>query len=137
MSLFRINRNPSRRQLLVFGLAWLAFVGLLGWRAWSRGSRSAAELAWILAVAVPLAGLASPGFLRGVYVGLSYATYPIGFVVSRILLALVYYLALTPIGLIMRLFRHDPLSRRFDPTARSYWIRRDGAKPAESYFNQS
>ena len=41
-------------------------------------------------------------------------------------LALVYYLVLTPIGLVSRLVR-DPLRRRFDARAASYWIRLDGA----------
>lgn len=136
MSLIRINRNPSGRQLLVFGLAWVVFLALLGWDAWSRGQHLAAETTWTLAAVVPLAGLISPGFLRYVYLAASYATYPIGFVVSRVVLTLVYYLALTPIGLTMRLFGHDPLSRRFDPKARSYWVSRSGAKPAESYFRQ-
>jgi len=137
MSLIRINKNPSRRQLRVFGLAWLVFLGLLGWESWYRGRHSAAEAAWALAAVVPLAGLLSPRFLRSVYLAMSYATYPIGFVVSRVVLALAYYLALTPIGLAMRLFGHDPLSRRFDPKAPSYWIRRDATKTPESYFRQS
>ncbi|MCW2502789.1 MAG: hypothetical protein JWO79_1073 [Actinomycetia bacterium] len=41
-------------------------------------------------------------------------------------LALVYYLLVTPIGLVSRLVR-DPLRRRKDPRAASYWIRLDGA----------
>ena len=36
----------------------------------------------------------------------------------------------------MRLFRHDPLSRRLDPKAQSYWVRRDGTKTPESYLHQ-
>jgi|CZKI01.1.fsa_nt_gi hypothetical protein len=137
MSLIRINRNPSGRQLLVFGVAWLVLLGLFGWQTWPRGRHWAAEAAWALAALVPLAGLISRRFLRLVYLALSYATFPLGFVVSRVILALVYYLAVTPIGLTMRLFHYDPLSRRFDPKAQSYWIRRDGTKPPESYFQQS
>jgi hypothetical protein len=136
MSLIRINRNPSGRQLLVFGLAWLGLLALLGWESWHRGRHLAAGTLWALAAVVPLAGLLSRRFLRCVYLGLSYATYPIGFVLSHVVLALVYYLALTPIGLTMRLFRHDPLSRRLDPKAQSYWVRRDGTKTPESYLHQ-
>jgi hypothetical protein len=137
MSLIRINRNPSDRQLSVFALAWLLFLGILGGQAWHRGHATAAKAAWSLAAAVPLTGLLNREALRWVYLALSYATYPIGFVVSRVLLALAYYLALTPIGLTMRLFRYDPLARRFDRQARSYWTARQTPKPPESYFNQS
>ncbi len=136
MSLIRINRNPSDRQLSVFALAWLLFLGILGAQAWHRGHLTAAKVAWGLAGAVPLTGLLNRESLRRVYLALSYATYPIGFVVSRVLLALVYYLALTPIGLTMRLFRYDPLARRFDRGASSYWTPRQAPPTPESYFNQ-
>lgn len=137
MPLIRINKNPSDRQLTVFGAAWWAVLGLLGWRLRSKGFDTLHVAVWILAIGVPLAGLISRPFIRMVYLGLTYATYPIGYAVSRVLLAVVYYLALTPIGLTMRLFRYDPLARRLDPESSSYWIRREGSKTAESYFNQS
>jgi len=136
MSLIRISRNPTVRQLLVFAATWALFFGAVGLAAWRNGRDLRAEVAWGLAVVVPLAGLASRRLLELAYVGLSYATYPIGVAVSHIVLALVYYLALTPIGLTMRLLRRDPLERKFDPTARSYWIPRNTTKPVESYFRQ-
>jgi ABC-type uncharacterized transport system permease subunit len=137
MSLIRIESNPSARQLTVFAIAWLLFFGLWGLACWMKGRHTAGGILWIAAAAVPLAGAASAKLLRFAYVGMSYATYPVGFVVSHIVLALVYFLALTPIGLTMRLFGHDPLSRKFDPEAQSYWKPRDKTKPVESYFNQS
>jgi hypothetical protein len=136
MSLIRINRNPTGRQLAVFGAAWLTFLGISGWLSWSRGHRAAAETLWVLAALVPLGGIVSRSFLRIVYLGLSYATYPIGFVVSHVVLVLVYYVVLAPIGLAMRLFGHDPLERRFDAGAKSYWTPREKAKTVESYFKQ-
>jgi ABC-type uncharacterized transport system permease subunit len=136
MSLIRISKNPSVRQLKVFAAAWLAFLALSGLAFWLRGRHTAAEALWILAFAVPLAGALSPAVVRYAYVGLSYATYPIGFVVSHVVLAIVYFLVLTPIGLAMRLFGHDPLARRFDPGKRSYWSPADRTNPVESYFKQ-
>lgn len=137
MSLIRIDKNPSGRQLIVFGGAWLGFFGVAGWLCWHRGRHAAAEALWGAAALVPLAGAVSRRAIRSAYVGLSYATYPIGFVVSHVALALVYYLALAPIGLTMRLFGHDPLSRKFDKAAKSYWKRRKGPRPPASYFDQS
>jgi Saxitoxin biosynthesis operon protein SxtJ len=137
MSLIRIDKNPSGRQLAIFGAAWLVFFSLAGWLSWSRGRHATAETLWVAAALVPLAGTASRKAIRLAYVGLSYATYPIGIVVSHVALALVYYLALMPIGLTMRLFGHDPLSRKFDPTAKSYWKTREGPRPPASYFDQS
>jgi hypothetical protein len=137
MSLIRINVNPSGRQLLVFAAAWLVFLGVIGTENWLHGHHRTAGILWTLACLVPLVGVFSRTALRFVFVGLSYATRPIGIVVSYIVLALVYYLALTPIGLTMRLLRHDPLSRKFEPDAESYWSPRIKTKPVESYFDQS
>jgi ABC-type uncharacterized transport system permease subunit len=137
MSLIRIDRNPSTRQLVVFGIAWLIFLGLWGWACRARGHETMGDILCIASAAVPLAGLASRRVLRYAFVGMSYATYPVGFLVSHVVLALVYFLALTPIGLTMRALGHDPLSRKFDPGAKSYWKPRDKTKPIASYFNQS
>ncbi|MFD3522745.1 hypothetical protein [Streptomyces sp. NPDC058653] len=44
------------------------------------------------------------------------------------LLAAVYLLVITPVGLVARVVR-DPLRRRPDRAATSYWNRRDGSAP--------
>jgi hypothetical protein len=136
MSLVRIERNPSGRQLLVFGTAWLAFLGAAGLLAWHRGHHAPAEVLLALAAIVPLAGAFGRAVPRLAYVGLSYATYPVGFVASYLVLAVVYFLVVTPIGLLMRLLGKDPLSRTFDPGRQSYWIARDEKRTVESYFKQ-
>jgi hypothetical protein len=45
-------------------------------------------------------------------------------------MGLLFYLTVTPTGLLMRLFRKDPLRLRFDPEAKSYWIERQPPGPA-------
>lgn len=46
----------------------------------------------------------------------------LNYVMTRVLLTLVYFLAVTPIGLIFKLLRKDLLGKRFDPKASTYWI---------------
>lgn len=137
MPLVRINRSPSRRELTVFGLAWLVILGFWSGLLWSRGHRLGGEAMAALAAAVPLAGLVVPGLLRRVFVAVSLVTYPIGYVTSYVVLALVYFAVLTPIGLVMRLFGQDPLCRRLDPASVSYWVTRSPARRASDYFRQS
>ena len=58
-------------------------------------------------------------------------------VVSPIALALVFYGAVMPTGLVMRLLGHDPLRLRRKPAAKSYWIeRKPPGPPADSLKNQ-
>jgi hypothetical protein len=51
-------------------------------------------------------------------------------VISPLVLALLFYACITPIGLLMRLTGKDPLRRRLEPEVDSYWIRRDPPGPA-------
>ena len=67
--------------------------------------------------------------------GWMYAVFPIGWTVPHIMLALIYYLIFTPIGLTVRLF-HDPLRRGFDRSARSYWTPHNPGGDVARYFKQ-
>lgn len=136
MALIRINHRPPPRQLLVFAIAWAIFVAALGWILWSNRLPMAAKTCWILALAVPLAGSLWREGLRLLYVGLTYATFPIGWLVSSTVLVVLYYGLLTPIGLLLRIWRHDPLQQTPKSRADSYWRPRQGGRPASSYFRQ-
>ena len=136
MSLIRIDRNPSRRQLNVFGLIWLVFFGVVGGIVLASGGTVWTAVLWGLAMGVPAIGWIWPRFMRLIYVGMAYAAFPIGFIVSYLVLTLLYYLVITPTGLLMRLFGHDPMNRRFDPNAESYWSPREQREGLNGYFKQ-
>ena len=67
-------------------------------------------------------GLAVPVVLKPVYRVWMALAVVLGFIMTRVILSVVYYLVMTPIGLAMRLFGKDPMHRRIDPDAASYWI---------------
>ena len=136
--LIRIERNPTGRQLAFFGLLWAIFFGIVAFLVWSRTeAQTAAKVIGGMAVGVPLAGLVFRPILRWAWIVLTYAAFPIGWVISHVILAFVYYLVLTPIGLIMRfLVRRDPMHRRYDPEAESYWLPHDRPEAMERYFRQ-
>jgi len=56
-------------------------------------------------------------------------------IVSPIALGILFFLVVTPTGLLMRLFGKDPLRLRCDPAADSYWIKRDPPGPAADSLN--
>ena len=138
MSIVQINREPTAKQLNQFGLIWLGFLSVFGLLAWFRLDAPAiAKGLWVAALVVPTIGWLLPPFMRLVFLGMSYAAWPIGFVVSHLVLAFVYYLVLTPIGLTMRVFGYDPMMRRTDSNTASGWIEREaGIRRPESYFRQ-
>jgi ABC-type uncharacterized transport system permease subunit len=138
VAVIEVNRNPSHRELNLFGFIWMGFFLLVADGLWLKLHALPIPVSFAaIAVLVPVLGWAVPSFMRVVYVGLSYVAWPIGFVVSHVLLGAVYYLLVTPIGLIMRAAGHDPMHRRVEPGAPSYWIKRDGGeRDPGSYFRQ-
>jgi len=58
-------------------------------------------------------------------------------IVSPISLGILYFFAVTPVGLIMRLFGQSSLQLEFDKDVKSYWIERTPPGPTpESLKNQ-
>jgi hypothetical protein len=69
-------------------------------------------------------GIWAPGKLTAFYkiwMGLSLV---LGFFVSRLILCVLFYVVLSPIGIIMRLLGKDILNQRWNNEAASYWIKR-------------
>ena len=58
----------------------------------------------------------------------------LGAIIAPIVMALVYFTTVLPIGLGMKLFGKDPLRRKLDKNTKSYWIERD--QPVGSMKNQ-
>jgi hypothetical protein len=135
MSLFEIDYQPERRQLRLFGAASTAFLGVLGALALPRSPTVAAAL-WTVAAFSGAVVLVRPDLLRWVYVGLMLVTWPLGLVVSWVVLAVLFYGVITPVGLAMRLLGRDALARRFDRGAPTYWVPRTPAGEPERYFRQ-
>jgi hypothetical protein len=137
MSLIRINRDPSKRQLAVFAVGWMIGLALIGWLFPLRlGDTSLRDICWLFAVIVPAIGVAVPRFLKGTYLVSAFAALPIGLVVSYLILSVIYYLVLTPVGCLLRLRGYDPLQHRFEPESDTYWIERETPPDTDRYFRQ-
>jgi ABC-type uncharacterized transport system permease subunit len=136
--MIRIERNPSPSQLRLFGAALFPlFCGVAGAILRFRFDLpGAAPWVWALGGVSLILALARPALVRPLYLGLMLATYPIGWVVSHLILLLVYYAVVTPIGLALRFVGRDPLLKRPDPVRASYWREREPARDVERYFRQ-
>ena len=72
----------------------------------------------------------SPRALLPIYVLMMLIAIPIGFVISIVLLRLIYYLLFTPMALWFRIRGRDTMNRRLDPDRDSYWQdHRDISRP--------
>ncbi len=95
-----------------------------------------AAIVWGIATAVGLGVILWPAFGRAVYIGWSLAAVPIGWTLSHAVLGLVYYGAITPIGLILRVLGHDPMRRRREADPKTYWVPRQSVAKSKQYFRQ-
>jgi hypothetical protein len=132
-----LNLNPSKKELRTFGLCALAFAALVAWLVFRRtGSVTVGASIASVGVALALLGLAIPRALRPVWVVLMVVNYPIGWVITHVVMAMIFYLVVTPVGIIMRLTGRDPMERAFDRSAKTYWKPRRTDPDSARYFRQ-
>ena len=137
MPSIEINKNPSRRELLWFGGLLGGFLCLVGTVLyWRFHMDMTAYALWVAGPFVAALYYGIPPIRRPLYLAWMYAAFPIGWAVSHLLLAVVYYLVLTPTGLAFRLSGRQALPRRFDRNAKTYWVERRPVRDPARYFKQ-
>jgi len=80
---------------------------------------------YISSVVVLLIGLVVPIVIKPVYILFSFVGFGIGWVMTKILLMLLFYLVFTPISFILKIFNKHLLDLQFDREEESYWITKD------------
>ena len=138
MPLVEINWQPTIKQLRSFGKVALVALCVLAILLYLLKGLA---IKWCAAIVfagclIFLCSLFSIKLTRTIYLTLTLVTFPIGIVVSFILLAACYYFLFMPVGLFFRLIGRDPLKRKFDSTKASYWIERHPPDNLERYFHQ-
>lgn len=137
MAVIDLRLDPTERELRWFAPLLLVFFGVVGAIArWGFDAAAAGYALWAVGGLLASLYAAVPAWRLSIYRGWIRATYPIGWLVSHVVLAGVYYLLITPIGLLSRVVRRDPLTRRFDREATSYWVARKTRFETKQYFDQ-
>lgn len=122
MAVVKINWSPDQKVLGQFAEFGMFFLGLIAAPLMIyRGHTTLAVVFWAAAILLRLLSLVKPAWVKPVFIALSVVTWPIGWVISHVALAIVYYGVFTPIGLFFRLIGRDALNRKFDPDAETYW----------------
>jgi len=138
MSLIEVNWKPEPKDLRSFGRIALIASCLVAGLLYILKDLAIQWVFIIIAfgLLVFLSSLVSLGVTRLIYLVLTAITLPIGLVVSFIVLAVFYYLIITPVGLVFRLIGRDSMKRKFDSAAHSYWVAHRPSKSLERYFHQ-
>jgi hypothetical protein len=137
MALLEINWNPSRRELRRFaGMLVGVIIVVVAIMVYRHGVNLPAIALAVCSLIVGAMALFFPVGVGVIYRVWMAAVFPIGWIVSHVAMATVYYLVITPCGLAMRLFGRDPLTRKFDADAESYWRKRNESEDVQRYFRQ-
>jgi len=114
----RLSRAEGRKFALTVGAAFLVLAGITWWRDHALLMRVFTGLGGSLV----LLGVVIPGHLGPIYRAWMGMALLISKVTTPIFLGIVYFLAIAPIGLVMRLIGKDPL--RHKPEDGSFWLSR-------------
>ena len=133
--------DTSKKALRSFGWVVGGVLLIIAAVVWWRNDfavTTAAAILGGLGAALTVLGLTVPVILKPVYRVWMALAVVLGFIMTRVILTMVYYLIMTPTGLIMRLLGKDPLDRKIDPNAASYWIEKtypdDAKERLEKYY---
>ena len=137
MALVRLDLSPPPRVQRVFGISLIATGLVLGLMFhFALGARTAAIVVGAVCLVLGLVPLVATGtaVARWVFVAVSVPALVIGNVVGVVMVTVFFYLLVTPIGLVLRVARQDPLhiARREG----SRWIESPPPRPPESYERQ-
>jgi hypothetical protein len=115
-------------------LVALVFLGIAAWNLY-RGRPTFVTVFGALGAVLVVAGLFVPPPARAFHTAWMRLAALLGHVNSRVLLTLMYYLAVTPYGVVTRLVGRDPLRRR-GAARESYWVARKATRQTREQFER-
>ncbi len=137
MAVIEINWKPSHRDLRLFAVVQLVVAFIAAWLIQRRyGADALAMVLCVVSLAVLVTGLISPQLVRPLFLAWMIAAFPIGWVMSHVVLAVVYFAVVTPIAFALRMAGRDTLQRKPRPDATTYWIPRSTPSESNRYFRQ-
>jgi len=128
-------QGASSAELRRFGLTVGGMFLLLGLASWWRGHYWPPRVFWTVGLLLLVPGLVAPAVLGPVQRGWMRGAAALGEVNNRIILTLLFYLVIAPVGFVLRRFR-DPLDRSLRDGKSSHWIKRELGPPDRARYEQ-
>ena len=127
----KLNKSELRKFGITIFIALTALSGIILWR---KGEYGFIPLG--IGLLLLICGSVCPEKLRPVYKGWMTFAFILGFITSHIILAVVYYLAFTPIGFAMKIAGKKKLGINSDKPAETYWVRREAKEASQKQYEK-
>ena len=129
-----MNRGTDTKELKTFGLLVGAIFNLIGF--WPMVLRGEQFRLWAVAVgsALMIFGVLVPRWLAPVHRGWMWIGHVLGWINTRILLSVVFYGLITPIGVVFRLLGKDTMRQAFSDTSSTYRVNRQSRPRSHMKF---
>jgi len=124
----RLSEKELKKFGLLVGSVFVVLSGIGIYRGWSIVGTGTLLLAGIVLLSC---GMFLPESLKQAYRVWMAAAFAIGWLVSRLILLILFYFVLTPVGFLARIFEKEFLDTDFRKKKESYWI----PKPANKKIN--
>ncbi|HOZ45607.1 MAG TPA: SxtJ family membrane protein [Candidatus Hydrogenedentes bacterium] len=129
--------TSDRKQQRNFGLVMAVAITVLGLIRWALHRGEPPYPFFAVAAVFLVLGLLVPAILRPVLIVWMKFAEALNWFMTRLLLTIAFFGIILPTAMIMRLAGKDPLNRKWDPSATSYWEDpEDQPTEMEHYFNQ-
>jgi len=112
----KCEKSDLRKFGITIGVILLIIAGFLFWK-----EKESFQIFLAIGIILFLTAIALPSVLKPVYwIWMIFATI-LGWIMTRVILSLLFYIIVTPIGLIPRFFGKQFLELRWDKSKESYW----------------
>jgi len=116
-----LDTKGLRQFGLMLGAIFMVLFGFI--LPWSWGWESSPNYLWVAIGALVLVwALVAPESMRALYHAWMRVAMAIGNVVNGIILAVVYFVVIAPMGIVMRVMGKDPMCRELDKSMASYRV---------------
>ncbi len=132
-----IQQKIEKKQVRTFGIV-LSLLCLLPALIQFLKTGTSFSYYWVIAaLAIFFCSVFFQKLLLPFYRGALILAFILGWINTRLLLGLIFYFIFTPLALLFKMLGKDPLQRKFDHTAPSYWVKRK-IPPADKdrYYQQ-
>jgi multisubunit Na+/H+ antiporter MnhG subunit len=123
------DRGNLKKFGVTMGIAFLVIAMVILFR-----QRHSPAVFFIVSAIFFACGIILPQILKPFYIFWMRLAFVLSWVNTRLLLVLLFYLIFTPVGLCMRLLHLDPLERKIEKNAESYWRKKEKQADYERQF---